>query len=304
MQKHDLDEDRRQNSYGFGRPVREIFGALESLTGQTFNEQQLYGIFRDGSPAQIIAKEKLFYQTASQWRDWWEQTGAAMVDEPKYKKVVLARLPESKPTQLDFAVALKIGIGEGITGNTLESIRATQAKNGMRQFYDLDTGRSAGLPEKWKGQSLTDSEMDAVLKWASDEGFDIMGDEYQGKDGNKTYALRTIGLQAWQLNDSRWKSMPKEFSVNSLKAEGEQIPDEWLLFRDQETQAIKPRKRAPFVFVTREGTPGVIYVGVAVTKEYKPNPNIIAILGDADPELISTGFSFGRRFGTSTLLPK
>ena len=299
MQKHDLDEDRRQNSYDFGRPVREIFGALESLTGQTFNEQQLFGIFRNGSPAQIIAKEKLFYQTASHWRDWWEQTGAAMVDEPKYKKVGLARLPESKPTQLGFAEALKTGVGS--TGSILESIRATQAKNGMGQFYDLDTGRSAGLPEKWKGQSLTDSEMDAVLKWASDEGFDIMGDEYPNKDGSKTYALRTIGLQAWQLNDSRWKSMPKEFSVNSLKAEGDQIPDEWLLFRDQETQAIEPQKRAPFVFVTREGTPGVIYVGVPVTKD----PDITFNFGVArDPDLTSTSFLSGRRFGIETLLPK
>ncbi len=303
MQKYDLDEEDWGNDYGFGRPVREIFGALKSLTGQKFNEQQLYHIIRSGLPSQIYAKEKLFYKTASQWRDWWEQTGAAMVDEPKYKKVGLVPLPESKPAQLDFDVALKQV--DGSAGNNLGPIRMTQEKC-WGSFYDLDTGRYAALPKKWKQETLTDDDMKAILNWATDEGFDLMGDEYQDNDGNKTYALRTIGLQDWQLRDKYWKWTTSSFTVDSLKSEGSLVPDQWLLFRDRETRIVSPAKPASFLFITREGTPGLIYVGVPVTKKYERNPNskITTILGDADPDLRSTGFSLGRRFGIGILLPK
>src|SRR5262245_43202133 len=45
MQKHDLNKDDRGGMYSFGRPVREIGGALAKLTGANQREEELYHTF-------------------------------------------------------------------------------------------------------------------------------------------------------------------------------------------------------------------------------------------------------------------
>ena len=51
MQKHDLREGQQGGQYfDFGRPVREIFGALHKLTGQNFDDSELFGLHRSDDP--------------------------------------------------------------------------------------------------------------------------------------------------------------------------------------------------------------------------------------------------------------
>ena len=95
MQKYDLDDIDTGNEYGFGRPVREIFGALESLSGRKFNDRELNSICRGGLPSQNYAREVMFHRNASTWRNWWEQTGSADVADASYEKVNLPPLPAS-----------------------------------------------------------------------------------------------------------------------------------------------------------------------------------------------------------------
>ncbi len=44
-QQHDLSERSNHNDFGFGRPVREVLGALQKLTGHDGGEEAIYNIF-------------------------------------------------------------------------------------------------------------------------------------------------------------------------------------------------------------------------------------------------------------------
>jgi beta-lactamase regulating signal transducer with metallopeptidase domain len=295
MQKYDLDDMGSGNEYGFGRPVREIFGALESLSGQKFNDRELNSIYRGGLPSQNYAREVMFHRNASTWRDWWEQTGSADVADASYKKVNLPPLPASQPAVTPLDKVLKKN--GGASGHMLTSIH--KAGTYPKEFYDLDTGRYANLPERWHGKSLSAEDIVEILKWAAEEGFDMMGDEYKDDKGNTVFAIRTIGLQAWQLDGSRWKSLPPKFTSEELISEGQPVAGEWLLFRDGESGQIDPQKNAPFFFVTRERTPGVLYVGIPVIDDSLKPGGLINGDNDLDP----VAFSKGRRFGFEELIP-
>ena len=169
----------------------------------------------------------------------------------------------------------------------------------FEQLYDLDTGRYAALPQKWRGRVLSADDIADITKWAAEEGFDMMGDEYKDSDGNGIYSIRGIGLKAWQLPDTRWKSLPSEFTVAQLQTEGRRVIDNWLLFKDSVTGTLDLQRHAPFYFVTREGTPGIIYVGIPVVDDsLKPGG-----LTSGDDELDPVAFSKGRRFGIDGLVP-
>ena len=295
MQKYDLDDRDSGNEYGFGRPVREIFGALESLSGQKFNHRELNFIYRGGLPSQNYARELLFHRNASKWRDWWEQTGSAEVADPSYQKVNLPPLSDNRPSATPLNEVLKSN-SRG-SGHMLTSIH--EAHTYSMEFYDLETGQFANLPERWHGISLSADDIIGITKWAAEEGFDMMGDEFKDEDGKAVYAIRTIGLQAWQLDNSRWKSLPSKFTPEQLKSEGHLVTGEWLLFRDSESGKIDPQKNAPFFFVTREGTPGVLYVGIPVIDDsLKPGGATLD-----DNELDPVAFQKGRRFGFKVLVP-
>ncbi len=120
-----------------------------------------------------------------------------------------------------------------------------------------------------------------------------MGDQYVAADDTSIYATRSIGLKAWQLADTRWKDLPREFTVESLKAEGRDVVGEWLLYRDPDSDRLVTDRIAPFLFVTREGTPGVLYVGVPVVDD-SLQPGGYA---GGDSEIMPIGFEQGRRFG-------
>ena len=56
MQENSVDKAYKNdlftqgNRYSFGRPIREIFGAIEELSGQKFDEEQLYSCFQKALP--------------------------------------------------------------------------------------------------------------------------------------------------------------------------------------------------------------------------------------------------------------
>jgi beta-lactamase regulating signal transducer with metallopeptidase domain/protocatechuate 3,4-dioxygenase beta subunit len=291
MQKNDLDETDYANEFGIGRSVREVFGGLQRLSGQNFNDFGLYTVFRTGLPSQIHAKELLFHQAAMRWRDWWEQTNSNDIDDRAYQKVNLAPLPDSGTFSIPLDVSLTTDTGS--SNDMLLSIRTSSVPEFPSQLLDLDTSRRANVPEKWRRDSLSADDMTELIQWAAGEGFDLMGDEFTDSDGKPVYAFRTIGLKAWQLEDARWKSLPAKFTVNELEASGRPVPDEWLLHRDADSGKVDAQKHAPFLFITREGTPGCINVGIPVTDDsLKPGG-----VSSGDNELNPVEFRKGRRFG-------
>jgi beta-lactamase regulating signal transducer with metallopeptidase domain len=303
MQKHDVIDSNEGDSYMFGPPVREIHQALESLSGKDFNDGELQFIFRYGTEYQQNAKELLFYRNAAQWRDWWEQTGSAEVAAPVYKNVNLAPPPGGLPSPKPFSGVLKIVYRS--SNHMLHSIHERRERPnpryeiGFEQLYDLDTGRHAQLPQKWRSRVLSADNIADITAWATSEGFDIMGDEYKDADGTSVYAIRGIGLEAWQLPDSRWKSLPRDFKVADFQTEGHRVTDNWLLFKDRITGKLESQQHAPFFVVTREGTVGVIYIGIPVIDDSLQSGGHFS----GDDELNPIAFTKGRRFGFEGLAP-
>ena len=293
-QLNDLHPNDLGDGYGFGRPVREICGALEKVTGQNFGEEQLYNVFLDGLPSQRRMKRELFQRTAQAWADWWEKGGAVRIPDPAYARVNLPKLAEevaaaSLPPGAHFKT---VGAGSGWL---LESVLNPQAKI---VFYDFDTGRTSALPERFveahrRTAKNVDAHAEEIVAWALREGFDLMGTEYAPPNGGKRmFALRSIGLRAWELGENRWKLQSNDVTLEALQAEGTPA-DGLLMHYDKRAEALDPKATATFLYFTREGTPGLLFVGVEVQDDsLKPGGPAV---GDA--ELQPIAFRKGRRFG-------
>src|SRR4030095_13002562 len=120
-------------------------------------------------------------------------------------------------------------IGRGQSNWLLESIFNSKA---TRIFLDLDTGRVAGLPQKWRDQKDLNIHLDDITAWAAHEGFDMFGTEYvSARDGRHYFSLQSIGLQAWELGKDRWKMTAADVTLQSLQAEG-RLAGRWLLRYD------------------------------------------------------------------------
>ncbi|MFH1301602.1 MAG: carboxypeptidase regulatory-like domain-containing protein, partial [Planctomycetota bacterium] len=298
MQQHDRSPNHKGNEYGFGRPVREIFGALHTLTGQDFGDQELYHIFLNANdfPSQKHAKAALFHRVAERWVQWWDQHGRELTDDPTFYKVNLSPLPDLAPTDsVSSSAPLKTDNG---TGNwILQSLR--RAPGGL-VFYDLDTGRAASLPERWRDKKLSEDQLREIQEWAAKQGYDMMGDEIEGEKEKSLFVLRPIGLSTWELPKARWKDPMKRTSMDALKVEGQPNKQDLLVSFDAETNKAKPLDTATFFYITREGTPGILYVGIEVHDDsLKPGG-----FSTSDNELNPVAFRKGRRFALSRLVKK
>jgi beta-lactamase regulating signal transducer with metallopeptidase domain len=291
MQQNGLKQNAayiRGNQYSFGRPIREIFGALEALSGRAFDEEELYGVFSGGMATQELQRRRLFQRTASKWADWWEQHWREYVQDVAYSHVNLAAAKDND----DNATAPKPGAHfKTVGGGSNYVLQSVFDPNARTVFYDLDTGRTAGLPAKWRDGKITESQLDEIVTWAAQEGFDLMGTEYVSPgDGRKWFAIRPIGLRAWELGKERWKMQSANITAEALQAEGTPARELLLPF-DREKGSYAPESTATFVFTTREGTPGLLFVGIEVR-----DTNVKFGLSRGDSERNPSHLFQGRRF--------
>ncbi|MEX2140548.1 MAG: hypothetical protein WD894_14895, partial [Pirellulales bacterium] len=295
MQQYDLDDRDEGMRYGFGRPVREICGALTKLTGQSFGEEQIYSVFAGGNAIQQQLKEQLFRRIAKNWADWWEQHWSDYLEDTAYSRVNLPESQSVAAVPLLIHQQRRFKIGDASSGWILGSFADPKTKDA---FYDLDTGRAAGLPNKWRQTKDIKSHLEEIEAWAAREGFDLMGTEYVSPEDNdrRFYALRPIGLQAWELGEHRWKMSSADITFEALRAEGAAAAG-LLLHFDRKKATFDPEKTATFLFKTREGTPGLLFVGVEVQDDsLKPGG-----VSSGDDELEPIAFFKGRRFGWAAL---
>ena len=287
-QRFDRVEQYRENLYSFGRPVNEILAALNKLTGQKFDQVELWTIIGDGFPPQQRARELLFYRAAKQWADWWEKHWSDYLKDAAYSRVNLSATPGTKEAW-QLIPGMKFTTTRYWPNHLLEPVLDTKTQ---RVFFDLDTGRYSYVPEKWRTASI-ETHMSDILTWAAGEGFDMMGAEYTSPQDNKRYyALQSIGLKAWQLGKQRWGPRTPIFTLEEVQAVGTPV-DKWLMFYDHETNSFDPQATASFLYVTREGTPGVMFVGI----EVKDTNVILGVRSKGDHELNPVHFWKGRRFG-------
>ena len=292
MHKHELGEHHEKNQFSFGRPVREVFGALHKLTGKRFDEDQVYSIFLEGLPTQQALQRELFDRIARQWAGWWEQHWKESVSDAAYSRVNLPEFRREATSLPQPGTHFKTS--GGASNWILESISNSKAEV---VFLDLDTTRVSPLPEKWRQIKNVESYLDEILAWAGREGFDVFGAEYQSpSDGKRYFAIRPIGLRAWELGEDRWKMESSDVTIEQLQSEGLPVTGP-LLHYESSREAYEPSRKAAFFYLTREGTPGLLYVGIEVLDgSLKPGR-----ASTGDNELDPVAFQKGRRLAWTRL---
>ncbi|MEW4561192.1 carboxypeptidase regulatory-like domain-containing protein [Bremerella sp. JC770] len=296
LQKHDLGKRDEGTSYDFGRSQREVFGALHKLTKQSFDEQELNWIHDSGTERQRQLKRQMFHSTASQWAKWWEAHWKEFVDDEAYSKVNLVLKEDA--TELDKTPANFLSVRQSRSNSMISPYAGTSGKT-TQVFYDLDTGRAAKLPAKWKDEEdIAQHEAD-IIAWATEQGYDMMGTEYKSPDSDQTtFAIQPIELKAWELGQQHWKKQAHKIDWQALKDEARRV-DGLLLHVDPQTEKTDPATHVPFMVETSDGTRGFLYVGIEVRDDgLKPGG-----VSEGDNELNPVAFFKGRRFGWTPLVP-
>jgi hypothetical protein len=270
LRKHDLDESDRDEGFDFGRAYREITGALHTITKQRFNEDELNFIHLSGTPKQQWLQRWLYHGLASRWTVWWKLNWRKFTDDPAYSKIGLPQLRDAPPVAA-LSAAQPFPTGEkvdatGRHGNVI--VGPPQPQDYYRTFKDLDTGReskwSQELPEPAKAKG------DEIAAFAAKEGFDLRGTEYKPPGSERSYyALQGLGLRAWQVDNSLYGKIESD-----LRAEKIPILDlpagDLLIDYDPATKTYHPENKATFLFVTREGTTGILQLTGLVNELYRP----------------------------------
>lgn len=265
MKAHDLDPEDSGGHFGFGRPFREITGALHTITGQRFNEDELNFIHLEGGPTQRRLQRRRFHQLAEHWALWWLKNRKRLTDDPAYALVNLPSLPDQPGTLADpdrpFPTGPKVQVS-GTTSNVI--LGPPQPLKYYRTFKDLDTGGDVPWPKELP--AVEDAKPEVVEAWAKREGFDLRGIEYRAPgSGQPTYALQGLGLRAWQIDDRRFDTIATELRKEGPPDLGRPAGDLLMDF-DPKSKAYHPEKTATFLFVTRDGATGVLQVTNLITE--------------------------------------
>jgi|GEM_PF-1418997 len=249
MQQHDLASmsgQRRLRHFDLGRPVREMFSALEKLTKQNLGEEQLYSVVKTEDPRAESAQQKMYRQQAEKWQAWWEQNWRDFTRDETYSRVGLPQ--EDQPSPQPFAVlGDKARTGSGKGGYVLSPLTESGT-----HFLDLDTGLEPKAP---------DAKHDLTL-WAAQNGVDLMCVVYQ-LDDQPVYALRAFNMRLQEISLRDAKNIDKFLARSELPA-GKPV-GEFLLRSDDKTGQLATGNAA-FLYQTREGGLGMIELTDQITE--------------------------------------
>ena len=289
MQEHDNQGKTGGEYFSFGRPINEIRTALQKLTGTKNGEDEIVNVFLQGSPRQQYLERSLYQRCAERWAAWWEVHAKELVDDPTLALVKLAPMANPTTSARTFPQGPNVQVEGRNSNHILESVLDPKAK---RVFLDLDTGRSAKLPEFLRAPTGKDERLDDIVAWAAREGYDLMCTQYTPPGSKEShYVLRGLGLTLWQIETDAWKTI--ENDIRESKPLNMGLQTEGILARfDSLRGRYVPEETATFLFQTREGGYGALFVGVEVYDDsQKPG-------GPAgnDDELNPVAFNKGRRF--------
>ncbi|WP_406698880.1 M56 family metallopeptidase [Singulisphaera sp. Ch08] len=269
MQRHDLDPGDTGQDFIFGRPFREITGALHTITGQKFNEDELnFVTLAGGSPQRRIQRQH-FQQLAERWAMWWIKNRRRFMDDPAYDTVKLSNLLEPPGRDVvaaqPFPTGAKVRAGSGTNMN----IGPPQTVRDARTFMDLDAGRSIKWPDELPAPEK--AKPDDVAIWAAREGYDLRGIEYRPPGSDKSYyALQGFNLHLWQIDNRRYNTIEGELRGDRAPELGRPAGDLLMDF-DPQTGTYHPENEATFLFVTRDGATGVLQVINLITDLIVPS---------------------------------
>ena len=265
----DLDRFMRTHSgergiFSFGRPVRELTFALEKLTGH--KRAYDYVTVSKSKDLRALAKqEKLYYDTARGWADWWEANWKSSGVDKEYSKV---NLPLLVPRELgDYPKGLEITenaqLDYGASGRILTPVG--DADTSAAFFLDLDMGKTFLKWPKEKLPTLDASEqvVKQASEWAAANGADLLCTTLE--EGTKNYALLGVNMQLWEIDSLDAKNI-EEFVKKGELPKGKPLKQPLLLPLGQGPDAAATKIGSSFLYVTRDQGLGVITIMDIVTE--------------------------------------
>ena len=257
MQTHDLDEKGRSAYFDLGRPMREVYGALNKLTKRTQDVNPLSSISRSPDQRALARQEKIYYDVAREWSDWWESHWKEFDVDQAYGKV---NLPEFKPRDVSgypvgLALTKNATLGSGLQQMVLTPVG--DADKSAHYLMDLDTGQDASLPKELQAKDGSPESVEAVRKYAAENGFDLMCVSEINAAGVADYTLVGVDLELWEIDPNDAKALEELVSKGKLP-EGRKLKDQRLLHRQPDSQADTSAIGSSFLFVTKDQGLGVI----------------------------------------------
>jgi hypothetical protein len=290
MQKHDLRNGEQGGRYfQFGRPVREVSGALQKLTGQDFDDSELFGLHRSSDPRRQSLQRRLLSRQARRWQAWWEAHWREFTDDAAYQTVNLQEDDLLPPATTHLGP--KARVDESTMGATLSP--AIQEGQYTQFFYDLDTGSQPRWPAHIpKDEARFDQKQ--LADWAAASGVDLMCVTHKAPDGTQTFVLRSFGMKAWEISQRDFRNIHKLIAAGTLP-KGRDVGDLLMHYDDQSKRAV-PDANAVFIYVTREGSMGLIETTDRVTRTAD-------LTGMAGSPPAGVGFHTGVRFNLQSIIP-
>ncbi len=293
MQKNDL-RDRpvgRGRYFDFGRPEREISGALQKLTGQNFDDSELFGLSRSDDPHRQSLQRRLFMRQARRWQTWWEEHWRDFVSDAAYQKV-------NFPAQDEPIIAAPTVLGpKAHTENhTIGAVLSPAAQEGQytEYFTDLDTGAHPSWPTHIpRDEGRFD--LKQLAAWAEKSGVDLMCMTHRAPDGTETFVLRSFGMRAWEISGRDLRKFDMLIASGTLP-KGHDVR-ELLVHFDEESKQTVPDANAAFIYVTREGSMGLIETTDRVTQ----TADMTGMPAGNAPA--GVGFKKGVRFNLKSIVP-
>jgi beta-lactamase regulating signal transducer with metallopeptidase domain len=284
MQQHDVDDRDRGQHFSFGRPVREVFGALEKLTKQKLGEEAIFMIHLADDPNSQKSQRRLYHVQADRWQAWWDAHWREFTSDKAYSRVDLPVEPQSTPQPV-AALGPQPRLGEGVQ----QEVLSPSGESGT-QFLDLDTGLEPKWPDTIRKDEQSANQGELAL-WAAQQGVDLMCVTYRTGD-QSFYALRSFNMRLQEISLRDAKNIGTFLQKGTLPT-GEPA-GELLLHQDKQTGRYVA-DNAAFLYLTREGGLGLIELTDQVTEAR----DITGMLGAPN----GVGFHKGVRFNYKPIIP-
>jgi beta-lactamase regulating signal transducer with metallopeptidase domain len=290
MQTHDLNKGKGGSYFGLGRPVRELFGTLHVLTGRNLDDAELFGIHLSEDPRRQVLQRRHYGRQAQRWQAWWEANWRTFTDDVAYQKCNLNIDDEPLPPASQ-ALGRSARLGGEVMGTVLSP--AIEEGQHVCRTLDLDTGHEPNWPTRIpKDEAARDPKQ--LADWAAESGVDLICVTHRSPDGTETFVLRAMGMKVREIDSRDLRNLDRLIAAGTLP-EGRPV-GELLMHYDAKSEQLVPNANAAFLFITREGSMGVIEATDRVTR----TANLVGPAGNPTP---GVGFHKGVRFNLKAIIP-
>lgn len=285
MQQHDL-EPGKGSHFDLGRPMREVFGALEKLTKHNIDWRPLNFLLGGEDPNRKRMLWAIAQAHAVLWQNWWEAHWQEFTKDEAYHLVNLREIPVIE-TSAKKELGTTSRIGGGSSGSVVSP--ADETNPYATRLLDLDTGLSPAWPSNVPATE-EGARSPELLAWAREHGVDLTCVIRTSSSGKPEYVLRPIDLQVVRISPQDARNLEKRMKLGEVP---KGTPAGEFLGLDDATADGKPS----FLYVTKEGSHGMIEITDLITRtqDLTGTPSGMAPRG--------TGFHRGVQFDHHEIVP-